>query len=344
MDSLGQERCWAEIDLLAVRHNAQVARERSGAELLAIVKANAYGHGLIEITRALREQAALFGVANVHEAIELQESGIEQPILILGPALPEERVAIVRCGFIASVSSAAETRAFGPGVMIDLVVDTGMGRMGCREEEAVAELQAIAQMPEVKLHSVSTHLPVADEDASFTKEELVRFQELVRQLRTRILGAWKAHVLLSAGIFGFAQHRFETVRAGLMLYGCSPLPNEQKSIHPVMTLKSRVALLRNLPAGRSISYGRTFITPRPMRVATISAGYADGFPRSLSNRDAAVLVSGQRCPVLGRITMDLTMVDVSALSAGQLGDEVVLLGRQGSEEILAAELAERAGT
>jgi alanine racemase len=346
MDSLGKERCWAEIDLAAVRHNAHVARERSGAEteLLAIVKANAYGHGIRQIAEALRTEAGLFGVANLQEAIELRESGIEKPILILGPALPEERAAIVRRGFIASVSSAAEAHAFAPGVTIDFVVDTGMGRMGCWEEEAVAEMETVAQMAEVNLHSVSTHLPVADEDANFTEEELARFQKLVRHLRARVPGAWKAHVLLSAGILGFPQHRFEMVRAGLMLYGSSPMPNEQRLLHPVMTLKSRVALLRELPAGRSVSYGRTFITPRPMRVATISAGYADGFPRALSNRDAAVLIGGQRCPVLGRITMDLTMVDVSALSEVQLGDEVVLFGKQGSEEILAAEVAERAGT
>ncbi len=160
----------------------------------------------------------------------------------------------------------------------------------------------------------------------------------------RVPGAYKVHVLLSAGILGFAQHRFDMVRAGLMLYGSAPLPNEQKFLRPVMTLKARVALLRDLPAGRSVSYGRTFTTARPMRVATISAGYADGYPRSLSNRDAAVLIGGRRCPVLGRVTMDLMMADVTASPEVELGEEVVLIGRQGGEEILAAEVAERAGT
>lgn len=347
MDSLGKKRCWAEIDLAALRHNAQLARERAGAEaeLLAVVKANGYGHGMIEIARALREEAALFGVANLHEAHELREGGIAQPILLLGPALPEERTEINAAGFIASVSSFVEAQAFADNPAgVNFAVDTGMGRMGCWQEGALAELEKIAAIPTLNLHSVSTHLPVADEDEAFTEEELARFDGLVRQMRARVPGSYKVHVLLSAGILRFAKHRFEIVRAGLMLYGSSPLPHAQKFLQPVMTLKTRIALLRDLPAGRSVSYGRTFTTSRSIRVATISAGYADGYPRSLSNRDAMVLVGGKRCPVLGRITMDLTMVDVSAVPDAQLGDEAVLIGRQGGEEILAAEIATRAGT
>lgn len=344
MDSLGTERCWAEIDLAAVRHNAQVARERLGPEtqLLAVVKANGYGHGMIEIARALRDEAALFGVANLHEAKELRESGIAQPILILGPSLPGERGAINGAGFIPSVSSADEAKAFAENPTgINFAIDTGMGRMGCWQDDAMTELERI---PPAQLHSVSTHLPVADEDEAFTEEELTHFERLVRRMRGRVPGSYKVHVLLSAGILGFARHRFEIARAGLMLYGSSPLPEAQHFLQPVMTLKARIALLRDLPAGRTVSYGRTFRTSCPLRVATISAGYADGYPRSLSNRDTAVLVGGQRCPVLGRITMDLTMVDVSTVPEAQLGDEVVLMGRQGTEEILAADLAAGAGT
>ena len=347
MDSLGTERCWAEIERSALQHNARVARERlgEGGELLAVVKANAYGHGMIEVAAALQHEAQLFGVANLHEAQALRASGRTQPILLLGPALPEERAAIVREGFIPSVSSLAEARAFaGDGAGINFTIDTGMGRMGCWHEEALAELEQIAAVPGLKLHSVSTHLPAADEDPAFTEAELTGFGELVRQMRSRNVGSYKTHALLSAGLLGFSRHRFEIARAGLMLYGSAPLPNEQRTLRPALTWKARIALLRTLPAGRSISYGRTFTTPRSLRVATISAGYADGFPRSLSNRGAAVLVGGKRCPVLGRITMDLTMVDVSAVENPQVGDEVVLLGLQGDEEILAAEVAERAGT
>ncbi len=216
--------------------------------------------------------------------------------------------------------------------------------MGCWQDDAVAELEKISRIPELKLHSVSTHLPVADEDAAFTKEELVRFEDIVRQMRARVPGPYRVHVLLSAGILCFSEHKFDLVRAGLMLYGSSPVPSEQRFLQPVMTLKSRVALLRDLPAGRSVSYGRTFTTSRPMRVATISAGYADGYPRSLSNRDGSgpdwrsTLSStrpGDDGPDDGRCKR----------SAGsQAGDEVVLIGKQGSEEILVAEVAERAGT
>ncbi|CAN5478114.1 alanine racemase [soil metagenome] len=347
MRSLGAERCWAEVDSAALRHNAEVARERvgPGTALLAVVKANAYGHGMIEVAGALREAADLFGVANLHEAQELRASGIEQPILILGAALPDERTEINVNGFIATVSSLEEARAFaGNATGINFAIDTGMGRLGCWQDDAVAELEKIAQVPGLTLHSVSTHLPVADEDPAFTEEELSRFEELVRQIRARVPGSYRVHVLLSAGILGFARHHFDIVRAGLMLYGSSPLPDAQKLLRPVLALKSRVTLLRDLPAGRSVSYGRTFVTAQPTRVATISAGYADGYPRSISNRDGAVLIGGRRCPLLGRVTMDLMMADVSAVPEVQLGEEVVLIGQQGKEEIFAAEVAERAGT
>jgi alanine racemase len=347
MNSPIAERCWAEVEGAALRHNACVARERIGPEtaLLAVVKANAYGHGMIEVARALSVEADFFGVANLHEALELRGSGLSHSIMILGPALPEERAEICAQGFIPSVSDFEEARAFvgNPGG-INFAIDTGMGRMGCWQEEAIGELEQIAGLPGLTIHSISTHLPAADEDAAYTEAELVKFENLVRQIRVRVPGAYKVHVLLSAGILGFAQHRFDLVRPGLMLYGSSPLPNEQKYLCPVMSLKARVTLLRDLPPGRSVSYGRTFITTRSTRVATISAGYADGYPRAISNQQGAVLIGGRRCPILGRITMDLMMADVSALPNIRLGDEVVLIGKQGSEEILAAEVAERAGT
>jgi alanine racemase len=151
-------------------------------------------------------------------------------------------------------------------------------------------------------------------------------------------------VLQSAGVLDFAEVVHEIVRAGIILYGISPLPTFQKLLKPVMTWKTRIGLVRDLPKGSSISYGRTFITPGPMRIATLTAGYADGYPRHLSNRDAAVLVRGQRCALLGRVTMDLLMIDVSKIDGMQVGDEVVLMGRQGDEEIPCAELAERAQT
>ena len=166
----------------------------------------------------------------------------------------------------------------------------------------------------------------------------------MKTLRTEFPGNYKVHVLQSAGTLAFGDPPFDIVRAGIMLYGISPLPEFQELLQPVMTWKTHIALIRDMPSGHGISYGRTFITPREMRVATLSAGYADGYPRHLSNCEAAVLVRGQRCALLGRVTMDLMMVDVSNVKGATVGDEVVLMGRQGGEEVSATELAERAQT
>jgi alanine racemase len=345
-----RERCWAEIDLAALRRNAGVARNRvgPGVELLAVVKANGYGHGMTRVAEALAAEAQLFGVANLEEAVQLRAS-IAHPIMILGPALPEEREPIVRQQFIPSVSDPDEAMAFdraaeNTSVAINFVIDTGMGRMGTFAADALETTGRIAALPNVKLHSISTHLPVADEDEEFTHRQLSDFAALVRQVRTTVPGNYKAHVLLSAGVLRFFETPFDIVRVGLMLYGSSPLPQFQNLLVPVMTLKTHVVLVRDLPAGSSVSYGRTFVAPNAMRVATLSAGYADGYPRALSGRGASVLIAGKRCPLLGRVTMDLIMVDVSGLPDVKVGDEAVLFGRQAGEEILASELARLAGT
>jgi len=323
-------RCWAEIDRGALLHNAGIVRERIGAaEMLAVVKANAYGHGMVGVAETLANEAKLFGVANLEEAIALRDAGLAHSIIILGPSLPGERASIVEREFIPTISAVAEAEAFDRigRVTINFKVDTGMGRMR-----------------NVRVHSISTHMPVSNEDEDFTRDQLVRFRKIVEQFRAEVPGDYKAHVLQSAGTLAFNDTPYEIVRAGVMLYGISPLPEFQKLLKPAMTWKTRIALIRDMPAGHGISYGRTFITPRPMRVATLSAGYADGYPRHLSNRDTAMLVRGKRCPLLGRVTMDLMVIDVSHVPDATVGDEVVLMGRQGGGEISATELAEKAGT
>ena len=343
-------RCWAEIDRSALLHNAGVVRAQLGpdVELLAVVKANGYGHGMVGVAEALAKEAQIFGVANLEEATILRRE-VWHPIVILGPALPEERIPSVEGGFIPSVSSFEEAQDFdrvameSPGA-INFVVDTGMGRMGVVQAEAKALFKKVAGLANIRIHSLSTHLPVSNEDEAFTRTELAEFAALVKELRVEFPGDYKVHVLQSAGTLAFADSPFDIVRAGIMLYGISPLPEFQKLLQPVMTWKTHIALIRDMPAGHGISYGRTFITPRKMRVATLSAGYADGYPRHLSNRDASVLVRGQRCALLGRVTMDLMMIDVSEIEGAAVGDEVVLMGRQGGEEISATELAERAQT
>ena len=347
MNSETSYRCWAEIDRAALLHNAGVVRERIGAaEMLAVVKANAYGHGMVGVAETLANEAKLFGVANLEEGIALRDAGLTHPVIILGPSLPGERPSIVEREFIPTISAVEEAEAFDRigKVAINFKVDTGMGRMGVPENLSLVAFKEVSGLPNVRVHSISTHMPVSNEDQSFTRDQLGRFRKIVQDFRTAVPGDYKAHVLQSAGTLAFNDTPYEIVRAGVMLYGISPFPEFQKLLKPAMTWKTRIALIRDMPAGHGISYGRTFITPRPMRVATLSAGYADGYPRHLSNRGAAMLVRGKRCPLLGRVTMDLMVIDVSHVPDAAVNDEVVLIGRQAEEEISATELAERAGT
>ena len=365
-------RCWAEIDRSAFLHNAKVVRERIGsAEMLAVVKANAYGHGLLGVAEILANEVQLFGVANLEEAETLREK-FSHPVIILGPAISAEIAAIVEHEFIPTISTLEEAEDFSrtavrnphlnplpgqggkgalaPGedrratVSINFKVDTGMGRMGAVQNQAVEIFKRVAALPKIDIHSISTHLPVSNEDADYTRNQLVRFRKVVEQLRMAVPGNYKAHVLQSAGTLAFNETPHEIVRAGIILYGISPLPEFQKLLQPAMTWKTRIGLVRDMPKGSSISYGRTFIAPRQMRVATLTCGYADGYPRQISNRDVAVLVRGQRCPLLGRVTMDLIVIDVSHLPDATVDEEVVLMGRQGDQEIPCAELADKAGT
>jgi alanine racemase len=350
-------RSWAEIDLSALRHNAEVAGRLAGpgAGIMAIVKANAYGHGLAEVVRALRGSIAMYGVANVHEARAVRDalgqySAPTGPgIFILGPALPGERPEIVAGGFIPAISTLKEAAAYsalghGKPVPVHLAIDTGMGRMGIGEEDVRDTILEILRMPDLVVAGIGTHLPVADEDEAFTGGQLARFQGLITGMGETGVRAPFLHALNSAGLFRFPDHAGTLVRAGLMLYGSSPLPEHQAELRPVMALKTRITLIRDLPAGHGVSYGRTFITPRPMRVATLAIGYADGCDRHLSNQGADVLIHGQRCPLLGRVTMDQIMVDVSHVTEAAIGDEAVLIGSSGAQEILAAEVAAKAGT
>jgi len=342
-------RCWAEISTSALRHNVRAVRDRIGsAELLAVVKANAYGHGMIGVAETIGDVVDLFGVANLEEAIALR-AAVPHPIIILGPALPQEVPEIVARKFVPTISSFEEAEQFNRAassekVPVNFKVDTGMGRMGAPEPDALTVFRKIATLSQLHIHSVSTHMPVSNEDTEYTRSQLQRFRAVLKNLRSEVPGDYKAHVLQSAGTLAFADPVFDIVRAGVMLYGISPLPEHQSVLQPVLTWKTRVGLVRDMPAGSSISYGRTCIAPRPMRVGTITAGYADGYPRHLSNRDASMLVRGQRCALLGRVTMDLMVIDLSALPDVAAGEEVVLMGQQNGAEIPCSELADRAET
>lgn len=344
-------RCWAEIDHAALRYNAAAVRTAIGdtREILAVVKADGYGHGGAEVARSLAPYAAQFGVATLAEAQAIRTAVADKDILLLSPCLPNERANVVREGFIPVVSSTAEAKAYAHLIgdnpaRLHLCLDTGMGRIGVWQDNALASARDMAALQGVEIESVSTHLPVADTDSAFTENELQTWSRLVAELR-KVFPSAKFHALNSAASFKWPHFAADRVRPGLALYGISPLAEFQQKLRPAMTLKTRITLVRDVGPGRGISYGRDFITPHPMRVATLSIGYADGYPRQTSNRGAQVLVRGQRCPVLGRVTMDQMMIDISALPRDVApGEEVVLFGKQEAGEITVNEVAAWAGT
>ena len=340
-------RTWVETDLSAIRHNARVVRRLIGPQsaILAVVKADAYGHGVGPVVRTLAEEVEIFGVANVGEARGVAAAGTGRDVMILSPCLPAERGAAVEEGFVVTVSSAgeaAEFAAFGR-VRINFKIDTGMGRIGCGVESAIDDLREIRAMAGVEIHSVSTHLPSADEDSEFTKTQLAGFAELMERVREVVPGV-RSHSHNSAGILTRPAEAGEIVRPGLMLYGCSPVAGLQAELRAALVWKTRVSFVRSVPEGWGISYGRAFVTPRPMRVAVLAAGYADGYPRSVSGRGAEVLIGGVRCPLLGRVTMDQVVVDADGIPDVRPGDEAVLLGAADGGEISVTRLAELAGT
>ena len=369
---ISPKRCWAEIDLGALRHNAGVVRRQIGPrpKIMAIVKANGYGHGVENVAQALFGNASrnpknatyadlppvveMFGVANLREAVQLGEIADPSRVFILGAALPFEREEIVRRGFVVTISSLEEALAYDElsqrlckpslGQKVHLVVDSGMGRMGAWKEESVELARQVLSQTKLRLLGVATHLPVPDEDEDFTQKELRSFELIVNDLEQNGVARPLVHSLNSAGVIRFAEHASDMVRVGLMLYGCSPVPEFQEKLKPVMALKTRVTLVREIPAGRGISYGRTFITQAPTKVATLAIGYADGYQRALSNKGTDVLIGGKRCKVLGRVTMDQIMADVTDVPGVDCGSEAVLIGQQGGEQIFASELAEKAGT
>lgn len=349
------KRCWIELDFAALRHNARVARERGGCELIAIVKANGYGLGAARIAKALRGQARMFGVACLSEAAALRDAGLREPVLLLGSCLPEDRKAALELGATPCVSSLEEAIAWdalarrsrrGP-LAVHVALDTGMGRIGIPEEIWAPPLVSnLASLGNLRYEALASHFPSADTDREFTRGQIERFARHRALAAAHGLFFEHAHLGNSAGILGYPRLRSvsDHARPGLMLYGVSPFARMQPLLRPVLAWSTRVTLIRELPRGHGVSYGRTFLTRRKItRVATLAAGYGDGYPRALSGQGAEVLVRGVRCPLLGRVTMDQIMVDVTGVPAN-VGDAAVLIGRQGAEEITTAEIARKAGT
>lgn len=348
-------RCWAEINLAALERNLRLIRASLPPHMryVAVVKADAYGHGLHHVAgRLMHAGADLFAVANVTEATALRELGPGWPILILSPLLPGEEVALVDSDFAATVSSAEEVLRFeaaaaaaGRTISVHVKIDTGMGRTGVWHEEAPGLFTRLAAAPHLRLAGVFTHFASPDDDPAFTAEQRRRFLAALERVAGLPLGQIFVHADNSAGLESLpGASAFNAVRVGLLQFGILPHPHSmlaQVRTEPVFSFHTRVALVKRLPAGTSISYGRTHVLRRDTTVAILSAGYADGLPRAASNR-GQVLIRGQRCPVLGRITMDQTVVDVTEVPGVASGDEVILVGRQNGQEISLTEFSRAA--
>ncbi len=319
--------------MTALRSNLAVARQASDVALMAVVKAGAYGHGLEEIARALAtEDLAFFGVANVREARQIRHAGVATRIYLLGPTWSAEREEIVARDWTPCISTLEEAREFdalaaarGVRLKVHLAVDTGMGRGGFLMDGLAEILAALERFAGLEIEGIGSHLPSADEDEEFTRHQMAGFAALIDELGGPARFRWR-HLSNSAGILGYANGSCNLARPGLMLYGISPLPGFQQQLRNVMTLKSRVTLLRNLPAGHGVSYGRAFVTNRPTRVATVGIGYGDGYPRQVSGHGGEVWIEGRRFPILGRVTMDQLMVDVTGCTEICEGAEVELFG------------------
>ncbi len=340
----------AEIDLSALQNNIEVIRAKAGGRaLISVVKADAYGHGAVEIAgRLLGCGVTDLAVAYTDEARRLREAGIRAAILVfidqdnphiyldnaLVPVLRDRRTARL-------FSDAAEKR--GTKLAVHMKVDTGMGRIGFRPEEALESAVEIAGMRGIMLAGLMSHFSEADlADRTYAMHQLRLFREIRDAIRGATGLCLRCHIANSAAIFSMPDALFDAVRPGLALYGCSPF-EENFGLSPVMSLKSRLLAVRHIPAGSPISYGRTFVTGRDSRIAVVPVGYADGYNRLFSN-NAEMLVHGCRAPVAGRVCMDMTMLDVTDVPDAGEGDEVVLLGRQGGQRITAAELAGRINT
>ena len=341
-------RAWAEVNLPNLRKNHSIAR--SYGETMAVLKAGGYGHGIIHTAKFLEalpteERPTFFGVASVIEARELANAGILTRIYLLGASSPFEREEIVARAWTPCISSLTEAKEFDKlteksqhnTLAVHLAVDTGMGRGGFLPDDLLACIEELRALPHLTFEGIGSHLPSADEDEVFTKAQFEVFNSVVEKLGKESFRY--RHLANSAGMLGYAGGCTNLYRPGLMLYGISPLPEHQSKLSPVLSLKSRVSLVRNLPKGHGISYGRETVLDKETSVATIGIGYGDGYPKDLSMKGAEVMISGQRCPILGRITMDQIMVDVSSLENCASGDEVALFG----ENILVSEIAQLAG-
>lgn len=351
------DRAWAEINMANLRHNVKVLQKMlpAGCKIMAVVKANAYGHGAIPISLCLnRIGIDAFAVATIDEGVHLRKKGIKGEILILGYT-PAARTSVLfhyrLSQTVVDVEHARELNRFGKPICVHIKVDTGMNRLG-ESYRHVSEIASIFDCKNLKVAGVFTHLCVSDSleesDVTFTNQQIQNFYELLDKLRAKHIYIPPIHIQSSYGVLNYPELQCSYARIGITLYGVlSTLDANIKcslDLRPVLALKSKIALVRTIAPGESVGYGRSFIAQKEMKIAVISIGYADGFPRSLSTERSHVLIGGCRVPIIGRICMDQLIADVTDIPDIKRGNVVTLIGKDGSEKITSEQVAFSAGT
>ena len=354
--SLSYHTTTAEVDLGAIAYNYHQLRQLAppSVKFLTVVKADAYGHGAIPVSKKLEELGAdFFGVATVTEGAELRNARIKTPILVLSGIYQEEvedvlayqlTPMVYRLEIAEVLSTTAKKK--GKKIPIHIKVDTGMGRIGVLAKEAAAFVNRLRKFENLEIEGIASHFSTADGgNSSFAEEQLQRFARTLEEMKKVDIDPPFCHIANSAALVNLPAAHFTLVRPGIMLYGSYPSPSlkDKVSLRQVMSWKSLIADLKKVPGGYPISYGRTFITQRPSLIAAIPVGYADGYNRLFSNC-GEILIKGMRAPVVGRVCMDWTMVDVTNIPGVAVGDEVVLMGSQLGQEITPEALGERIGT
>jgi alanine racemase len=347
---------WAEIELDAIAENLRAFQHLVGqaVEIIAVVKANAYGHGAVPVARvALESGAARLAVHRATEGVELRQAGIQAPILVMGYTPPDGARLVVDYDLTPSLITiefaqalSAQASAAGVSLPVHVKVDSGMGRYGLMPGEVLDFLRALERLPGITVQSLFTHFATADwADQTYVRQQLKVFKQVFEDVRLAGFEVPLVHAANSAATLYLPEAHFTAVRLGLALYGMYPSDEQLPvfDLKPALTLKSTVSRLRELPAGTGVSYGRTYVTQKPTLAALIPVGYGDGYHRSLSNR-GAVLIRGQPAPIIGRICMDQFVVDVSLIPGVRQDDEVVIIGRQGQAAIPAEQVAAWAGT
>ena len=352
---IGMEgRVWAEIALDRLIVNYRLVKKQTGkAKIMAAIKADAYGHGAVEVANTLVENGVdFFGVASVEEGIELRKGGIAADILVLSPILYNQIDEIIEHNLMPTISELAffrelnqRSKTLGTTIAAHVEIDTGMSRTGIPYADAKNAMNTLTASPYIKISGIFTHFPLADADGNFTNGQIRTFAQLVAGIRHKGWRPRYVHMANSSGIFNFTNAYFNLVRPGISLYGLRSSPNVYygDGFKPVLTLKSKIVNIREVPANTPISYGHTFRTSRRSRIATVSVGYADGYPRMLSNI-GETLCSGRRAKIVGTVCMDLMMIDVTDVPDTGIGDAVTLIGRDGKEEITAEECATKCKT